>query len=122
MTDAAVDNFVKGNMELGGTGGFAIGTWGAGVAGAGEIKGGLEELVMTTNQGAFVGGGWAGIQPKPATIINDDAYGANADIRSILAVSGGRYVPANALRAKLTEIVVEAWGAPANKGSSVVMK
>src|SRR4051794_16944335 len=38
MTDAAVDNFIKGNMELGGTGGFAIGTWGMGAAGAGEMK------------------------------------------------------------------------------------
>jgi lipid-binding SYLF domain-containing protein len=109
MTDAAVDNFVRGNMELGGTGGFALGTWGAGGAGAGEVKGGLEELVLSTNEGAFVGGGWAGIQPKPATAINDDVYGPKANVKQILSVPGGRYAPAKAVRSKLTEMVVEAW-------------
>ena len=51
MTDTAVDNFVKGKMELGGTGGFAIGTYGMGVSGTGELKGGLEMILLSTNTG-----------------------------------------------------------------------
>jgi lipid-binding SYLF domain-containing protein len=119
MTDLAVDNFVNGNMEAGGTGGFAIGTWGFGGAGAGGITGGLEEIILTTNEGAFVGGGWAGIQPKPAKKINDDTYGPNTDIKSILNVPGGKYTPARQVRARLSEMVVEAWnlsGRPDEQG------
>ena len=77
--------------------------------GAGEIKGGLEELILTTNKGAFVGGGWAGIQPKPAKTVNDDTYGPNADLKAILNSPGGKYAPAKPVRAKLTEMVVQAW-------------
>jgi lipid-binding SYLF domain-containing protein len=98
MTDTAVDNFIKGQMEIGGTGGFALGTWGMGAAGAGGIKGGLEELILTTNQGAFVGGGWAGIQPRPAKQINDELYRPGADLKQVLSVPGGRYAPAIPVR------------------------
>jgi lipid-binding SYLF domain-containing protein len=114
MTDMAVDNFVKGQMEIGGSGGFAIGSWGMGAAGAGGIKGGLEELILTTNQGAFLGGGWAGIQPRPATPINDDTYGPGTDITRILGVPGGKYAPANPVRAKLTDMVMESWNTRGN--------
>ncbi len=91
MSDAAVDNFVKGKIEIGGTGGFAIGTWGLGVSGAGGINGGLETLILTTNQGAFLGGGWAGIQPHPADKLNSEIYGPNPDLSAILSVPGGKY-------------------------------
>ena len=113
MTDMAVDNFVKGQMEIGGSGGFALGSWGVGAAGAGGIKGGLEELILTTNQGAFVGGGWAGIQPKPAKRINDDTYGPGANVKTILSTPGGKYAPAKPVRAKLSEMVMQAWNAQA---------
>jgi len=111
MTDLAVDGFVNGKMKIGGSGGFAIGTWGLSGAGAGGVTGGLEEIILSANEGAFVGGGWAGIQPKPAKTINDDTYGANADIKAILNATGGRYAPAKDVRAKLTEMVAESWNA-----------
>ena len=109
MTDTAVDNFVKGNMELGGTGGFAIGTYGLGVSGTGEIKGGLEMIILSTNKGAFAGGGWAEVKPVLASKLNDEIYGKNADVRQILAGRGGQYGPAIKVRQVLSKMVVEAW-------------
>jgi hypothetical protein len=109
MTDMAIDRFMKGKMEIGGTGGFALGKWGLGVACAGGASGGLEEVVVTANQGAFLGGGWTDIQPQPANVINDDIYGPNADLHAILMAPGGRFAPANPVRARLSQMVVEAW-------------
>jgi len=109
MTDTAVDGFVKGEMKIGGTGGFAIGTWGLSSAGTGGISGGLEAIILSTNQGAFLGGGWTGVQPKPAEDLNYETYGPHADLRAILDKPGGKYAPAKDLRAKLTHMVVESW-------------
>src|SRR3954452_9430605 len=109
MTDAAVDSFVKGEIDLGGTGGFAIGSWGVGVSGTGQINGGLEQLTVTINEGAFLGAAWPGIKANPAKQINDAAYGPNTDLMTILNAHGGRYAPAKQVRAKLTAIVLQAW-------------
>jgi lipid-binding SYLF domain-containing protein len=89
MTDEAVNNFVQGKTELGGTGGFAIGTYGLGVSGTGGLKGGLEMIMLSTNEGAFAGGGWAEAKSSLATQLNDGIYGANADVSQILATPGG---------------------------------
>ncbi len=109
MTDKAVDNFVDGTIEMGGAGGFALGEWGASVSGSGEIKGGLEQIILTTDKGAFAGSAWAEIQPKPAKTLNDDIYGPNADLKSILDVPGGKYAPATQIRELLTKMVLDAW-------------
>ena len=109
MTDEAVNNFVKGKMELGGTGGFAIGTYGLGVSGTGELKGGLEMIILSTNKGAFAGGGWAEVTPVLASKLNDEIYGKNADVSQILAVPGGKYGPAIKVRQVLSQMVGEAW-------------
>jgi len=109
MTDTAVDGFVSGHMKIGGTGGFAIGTWGLSGAGAGGLSGGLEAIILSTNQGAFLGGGWTGVQPKPAKALNDDTYGPDADLRAILDTPGGKIAAAREVRAKLTQMVVESW-------------
>lgn len=109
MTDAAVDNFVKGKIELGGTGGFAIGTYGMGVSGTGELKGGLEMILLSTNTGVFAGGGWAEVTPVLAGTLNDEIYGPNTDATRILGAPGGKYGPAIKLRQVLSRMVVEAW-------------
>jgi lipid-binding SYLF domain-containing protein len=109
MTDTAVDNFIRGKMELGGTGGFAIGTYGLGASGTGEIKGGLEMIMLSTNEGAFAGGGWAEVTPALAMNLNDGIYGKSANVSQILAVPGGKYTPAIKLRNLLGRMVVEAW-------------
>jgi lipid-binding SYLF domain-containing protein len=109
MTDAAVDNFVKGKVELGGSGGFAIGTYGLGASATGELKGGLEMIILSTNEGAFAGGGWAEVKPSLAKPLNDEIYGTHADVSQILAVRGGKYAPAVKLRQILSQMVVEAW-------------
>jgi lipid-binding SYLF domain-containing protein len=109
MTDTAVDNFVTGKMELGGTGGFAIGEYGLGVSGTGEIKGGLEMIMLSTNKGAFAGGGWAEAKSTLDSKLNDEVYGKNPNVSQILAGSGGKYAPAGKLRQLLSQMVVEAW-------------
>jgi len=113
MTDSAVDNFVKGKMELGASGGFAVGNYGAGASGAGSMKGGLELLIITTNTGAFLGGGWGETKTDPATKLNEDIYGPNADLVAILNAPGGKYAPAAGLRAKLSKMVQTAWNGQA---------
>jgi len=109
MTDTAVDNFVKGKMEFGGTGGFALGTYGLGVSGTGEIKGGLEMIMLSTNKGAFGGGGWAEAKPALATKINEEIYGKDANVSQILSTPGGRYAPAVKVRQLLSQMVAQAW-------------
>jgi lipid-binding SYLF domain-containing protein len=109
MTDTAVDNFIRGKIELGGTGGFAIGTYGLGVSGTGGIKGGLEMIMLSTNEGVFGGGGWAEVTPALAMNLNDEIYGKSANVSQILAVPGGKYAPAIKLRNLLGRMVVEAW-------------
>jgi len=109
MTETAVDNFVKGKMEFGGTGGFAIGTYGLGVSGTGEIKGGLEMIMLATNKGAFGGGGWAEAKPALATKFNDEIYGKGANTSQILSAPGGRYGPAVKVRQLLSQMVEQAW-------------
>ena len=109
MTDTAVDNFVKGKVELGGSGGFAIGTYGLGAAATGGLKGGLEMIILSTNEGAFAGGGWAEAKPSLAQPLNDELYGKNADVSQILAAPGGKYAPAIKLRQVLSQMVVQAW-------------
>ena len=113
MTDEAVDQFVKGKMDIGGTGGFAVGTMGLGASGAGGIKGGLELLIFSTNEGVFLGGGMSTMSPKPATVINFDVYGKDFDVNTVLAGNGGKYAPAAKVRDILSEMVVQAWGVPA---------
>ena len=109
MTDEAVDNFVKGKVELGGSGGFAIGTYGLGASATGELKGGLEMIILSTNEGAFAGGGWAEVKPSLAKPLNDEIYGKNVDVSQILAARGGKYAPAIKVRQILSQMVVEAW-------------
>ena len=59
-----------------------------GVSGTGELKGGLEMIMLSTNKGAFAGGGWAEVTPVLASKLNDAIYGKNADVGQILAVRG----------------------------------
>ena len=109
MTDPAVDNFTKGKMELGGTGGFALGTYGLGVSGTGELKGGLEMIMLSTNKGAFAGGGWAEVTPVVASKLNEEIYGKNVAVSDILPGRGGKYGPAIKVRQVLSQMVIEAW-------------
>ena len=113
MTDKAVTDFTKGKMDIAGSGGFALGTIGAGASGAGGIKGGLELLIVSTDEGAYIGSGMGTMTPQPATDINDAIYGPHANLAAILGGNGGKYRPADAVRATLSKWVAEAWGMPA---------
>ena len=109
MTDKAVSDFTKGKMDLAGSGGFALGTIGAGASGAGGIQGGLELLIVSTDEGAYLGSGMGTMTPQPATAINDAIYGPNVNPTAILADTGGKYPPADAVRATLSKWVAQAW-------------
>src|SRR5262245_3603035 len=110
MTDDAVDDFVKGKVELGGTGGFAIGDYGLGVSGLGGLHAGLEMIMLSTSKGAFGGGGYAEMKTTLASKLNDEIYGKNASVSQILAAPGGKYAPAVKLRQVLSQMVEQAWG------------
>lgn len=109
MTDEAVNDFVKGTVELGGTGGFAIGDYGLGVSGLGGLHAGLEMIMLSTSKGAFGGGGYAEMKTTLASKLNDEIYGKNASASQILATRGGKYAPAIKLREVLSKMVVDAW-------------
>lgn len=116
LTDTALHEFVSGTMQVGGTGGITIGV-GVSVSGAGGVNGGLQMLIVSTNEGLSLGGGLATISTKPAADLNAQAYGPDADVKAILAAPGGKYAPARQLRAELTEMVRQAWSI--SRGSPV---
>ncbi|HEY2586570.1 MAG TPA: lipid-binding SYLF domain-containing protein [Tepidisphaeraceae bacterium] len=111
MTDTAVDNFIHGRMQMGGSGGLTLGVVGISAAGAGGVDSGLESLIVATSQGAALGSGVATIVPKSAANLNAQAYGAHTDkdLQSVLARPGGTFAPATPFRQDLTRMVRHAW-------------
>jgi SH3 domain-containing YSC84-like protein 1 len=109
MTDAAVDNIVKGLKELGGTGGFALGNLGLGTSGAGGIHSGLEVLTVTTAKGAYLGSGLAETKLSEINEFNQAVYGIDYDIAAILSKEGGKFKTADGLRSHLKEVVIQSW-------------
>lgn len=75
MTDTAVDNFTKGKMELGGTGGFALGTYGLGVSGTGSSLAATASTSDNLRIDHFCGGRWPdGQWPQPARTVAASRY------------------------------------------------
>jgi lipid-binding SYLF domain-containing protein len=66
-------------------------------------------IMLSTNKGAFAGGGWAEAKATLDSKLDDEVYGKNPNVRQILAGPGGKYAPAVKLRQLLSRIVVEAW-------------
>ena len=109
MTDDAADGLIKGLHKMAGTGGFAIGNLGIGASGAGGVHGGLEVIIVTTAKGAFLGTGLADMKMSEMKELNREAYGKNFDLNSVLSKPGGRFKPADELRAHLKAAVVSSW-------------
>jgi lipid-binding SYLF domain-containing protein len=110
LTDTAVDNFRKGSIQIGGSGGITVGTYGLSVSGAGGLEGGLEMLLISTNQGLSFGGSVGTIWAQPNKALNIQAYGPNVDINKILSKPGGQFAPARVFRLHLKQMVRHAWG------------
>ncbi len=109
MTDATVENLIKGLKELGGTGGFALGKLGVGVSGGGGIHSGLEVLTVTTAKGAYLGSGLADTKLSEIKKYNQAVYGSDYDIAAILSKEGGKFKAAEGLRMNLEKAVKQSW-------------
>jgi lipid-binding SYLF domain-containing protein len=120
MTDLAVDNFINGTMQIGGTGGITVANYGISISGAGDVNGGLELLILSTSHGLSLGSSIATISPVPVKDLNAQVYGPQMDPKKILAMPGGKFVQAAKMRQELTEMVVHAWDIP--KGTKVTGK
>jgi lipid-binding SYLF domain-containing protein len=109
MTDKAVGELVNGLQKVGGTGGFALGSLGLGTSGAGGVHGGLEVLVVATSKGAYAGSGVADEKMSELKDLNRAAYGEGYDMSAILSKPGGKFKPADNLRNRLKEAVIQSW-------------
>lgn len=109
MTDDAVEDFTKGNFQLGGTGGFALGKWGIGASAGGSESGGLEMLIISSAEGAFLGAGWTSSKPELLDELNTQVYGSGFDAKEVLGKPGGAYPAAVGVRETLGEMVVQSW-------------
>jgi lipid-binding SYLF domain-containing protein len=57
LTRRAIDQFMEGQSQTAGSGGIALGEWGAGASTGGGIKGGMESVTVTLSEGLAIGGG-----------------------------------------------------------------
>lgn len=109
MTDEAADGLAKGVQKMAGSGGFALGDWGIGASGGGDLHGGLEVITVTTAKGAFLGTGLADMKMSEMKKLNQAAYGAGYDMSAILSKPGGNFKQGNELRSHLKEAVIKSW-------------
>jgi lipid-binding SYLF domain-containing protein len=110
MTDTGVDNLISGVSQIGGGGGFALANLGVGGGGSGGVSGGLQVLTVSAAQGLFAGGGIQGTQMSPEVAYNQANYGPGYSMTTIAAGYGGKVSAASALRAYLSQAVIESWG------------
>jgi lipid-binding SYLF domain-containing protein len=110
MTDVAVDDLLSGVSKVGGQGGFALGSWGAGANASGGASGGFQVLTFTTNSGAFGGSGFGSTEMASIAAYNDAVYGAGATMAKITAGSGKGSGNSAALLDLLKQATAQAWG------------
>ena len=109
MTRKALDELIAGVDQYGGSGGFAMGSWGLGSTGAGGLEGGLEVLAVSTAEGAFLGGGFTDMEIELAMDVNNAVYGADFDVKKTLASTEGKIPEFDEIRRILTESVHASW-------------
>jgi len=109
MTDAGVDDLLGGVSKVGATSGFALANWGASGDAAGGRSGGLQVLMVSTNTGAFAGGGLARTQMRPSKEYNDGIYGAGIDLLTIAAGDGRSKGIAQELQELLSKTTQDSW-------------
>jgi lipid-binding SYLF domain-containing protein len=109
MTKTALDELIAGVDQYGGGGGFAIGSLGMSSTGAGGLKGGLEVLIVSTAEGAFVGGGFTDVNIELAMDVNKAVYGPDFDVKETLASTEDKLPEFDEMRKILTDSVHASW-------------
>ncbi|HVM77367.1 MAG TPA: lipid-binding SYLF domain-containing protein [Stellaceae bacterium] len=110
MTDAGVDNLLRGVSEIGGSGGFALGNLGLSGGGSGGVSGGLQVLAVSTAKGLFGGTDIRSTELSTQDAYNQANYGPGYSMATIAAGYGGQVQAAADLRAVLTWAVNQSWG------------
>ncbi len=101
LTDGVADGLIDGISNLGGSGGFALGSLGIGSSGGGSFGGGLEMFSVSTRAGLQLGGSIENTHVSPAEDFNKAAWGEGYDMKSILSQPGGELESASKLREAL---------------------
>jgi lipid-binding SYLF domain-containing protein len=101
LTDGVVDGLINGVSNLGGSGGFALGSLGIGSSGGGSVGGGLEMFSVSTRAGLQLGGSIENTHVSPAEEFNIAAWGEGYDMEAILSQPGGKLESASELREAL---------------------
>jgi lipid-binding SYLF domain-containing protein len=104
LTESVADGIIDGVSNLGGSGGFALGSLGLGSSGGGSVGGGLEMFSVSTREGLQLGGSIENTHVSPAEDFNIAAWGEDYDMKSILSQPGGELESAQELR----EVLVKA--------------
>ncbi|WP_420405022.1 lipid-binding SYLF domain-containing protein [Nisaea sp.] len=107
LTRSALNELVEGIFKVGGSGGFALGEWGAGGRAGGSISGGVEVLTLSISEGLFLGGGIEGMNIALNEDANNGAYGES--VGEVLAKPGGETQGAVGLREALSKAVRQSW-------------
>ncbi len=103
LTNKVADGLINGVSNLGGSGGFALGSLGMGSSGEGSVGGGLEMFSVSTRAGLQLGGSIENTHVSPAENFNTAAWGEDYDLKSILSQAGGELESAQELREALVE-------------------
>ncbi len=103
LTNKVADGLINGVSNLGGSGGFALGSLGMGSSGGGSVGGGLEMFSVSTRAGLELGGSIENTHVAPAEDFNRAAWGEDYDMKSILSQPGGKLESASTLREALVK-------------------
>ncbi len=103
LTESIADGLIDGVSDLGGSGGFALGSLGMGSSGGGSVGGGLEMFSISTRAGLQLGGSVENTHVSPAEDFNIVAWGEDYDMKSILSQPGGELEGAQKLREALVK-------------------
>ncbi len=101
LTNSVADGLIDGVSNLGGSGGFALGSLGMGSSGGGSVGGGLEMFSISTRAGLQLGGSIENTHVSAAEDFNKAAWGEGYDMESILSQPGGKLESASKLREAL---------------------
>jgi lipid-binding SYLF domain-containing protein len=101
LTASVADGLIDGVSNMGGSGGFALGSLGMGSSGGGSIGGGLEMFSVSTRAGLELGGSIENTHVSPAEKFNIAAWGEDYDMKSVLSQPGGKLESAQKLREAL---------------------
>ena len=109
LTNSVADGLIDGVSNLGGSGGFALGSLGMGSSGGGSVDGGLEMFSISTRAGLQLGGSIENTHVSPAEDFNKAAWGEGYDMKSILSQPGGKLESATRLREALVRATIKSF-------------